>query len=73
MYVKIAVLLTACASWPVLAAVDASQAARLGQDLTPLGAERAGNAEGTIPAWTGGVTPPASYRAGHAPSRSVRR
>ncbi|MHB1369209.1 MAG: DUF1329 domain-containing protein [Pseudomonadaceae bacterium] len=64
MYVKIAVLLTACASWPVLAAVDASQAARLGQDLTPLGAERAGNADGTIPAWTGGVTPPASYQPG---------
>ena len=33
--------------------------------LTPLGAERAGNAEGTIPAWDGGLTtPPASYRVG---------
>ena len=28
---------------------------RLGQDLTPIGAERAGNAEGTIPEWTGGL------------------
>ena len=30
----------------VRAAVTADQAARLGQDLTPLGAERAGNAAG---------------------------
>jgi hypothetical protein len=28
---------------------------RLGQDLTPIGAERAGNAAGTIPEWTGGL------------------
>jgi hypothetical protein len=29
---------------------------RLGQDLTPVGAERAGNADGSIPAWEGGLT-----------------
>ncbi|SDU10275.1 DUF1329 domain-containing protein [Halopseudomonas salegens] len=28
---------------------------RLGADLTPVGAERAGNAAGTIPEWTGGL------------------
>ena len=28
----------------------------LGKSLTPLGAERAGNADGTIPAWDGGYT-----------------
>src|SRR5690606_19649816 len=56
--------LAACASWQAQAKVDASQAARLGQDLTPLGAERPGNAAGTIPAWTGGVTPPAGYEPG---------
>ncbi|MBB2494238.1 DUF1329 domain-containing protein [Aquipseudomonas ullengensis] len=39
----------------VQAQVDASQAARLGRDLTPLGAEKAGNAAGTIPAWDGGL------------------
>lgn len=38
-----------------LAAVDAETAARLKTDLTPMGAERAGNADGTIPAWTGDV------------------
>ncbi len=42
-----------------------AQSARLGQDLTPLGGERAGNAAGTIPGWEGGLTqPPANYRAG---------
>jgi hypothetical protein len=38
------------------------QVARLGQDLTPMGSERAGNADGSIPEWTGGITsPPAGY------------
>ncbi|WP_213875255.1 DUF1329 domain-containing protein [Pseudomonas sp. dw_358] len=35
----------------VMAAVSASEAAKLGTSLTPMGAERAGNAAGTIPAW----------------------
>lgn len=30
--------------------------ARLGKDLTPVGAERAGNADGSIPPWEGGLT-----------------
>lgn len=47
------------------AAVSESEAARLGQDLTPLGAEKAANTDGTIPAWTGGITtPPAGYKVG---------
>ena len=38
---------------------------RLSEDLTPMGSERAGNAEGTIPEWTGGITtPPAGYQPG---------
>jgi hypothetical protein len=42
-----------------------ADAARLGQDLTPLGGETAGNAAGTIPAWTGGITSaPAGYKPG---------
>ncbi|WP_420231718.1 DUF1329 domain-containing protein [Pseudomonas sp. ABY48] len=37
----------------------------LGKSLTPLGAERAGNADGTIPAWDGGYTTvDPSYKAG---------
>ncbi|MEG7361069.1 DUF1329 domain-containing protein [Pseudomonas citronellolis] len=39
----------------VMAAVSADQVARLGADLTPMGAEKAGNADGSIPAWTGGL------------------
>ena len=62
----IAVLsLAAAVSLPAHALVDAAQAARLGQDLMPLGGERAGNAAGTIPSWEGGLsTPPANYQPG---------
>ncbi len=50
---------------PAWARVTADEAARLGKDLTPLGAEQAGNAEGTIPAWDGGLTtPPAGFQPG---------
>jgi hypothetical protein len=39
--------------------------ALLTSSLTPLGAERAGNADGSIPAWTGGYTTlPAGYQTG---------
>jgi hypothetical protein len=40
-------------------AVSPQEAARLGQDLTPLGGEKAGNKDGSIPAWTGGLKSPA--------------
>ena len=47
------------------ATLTPAEADRLGQDLTPLGGEKAGNADGTIPAWTGGITiPPAGYKVG---------
>ena len=48
-----------------VAKVPESEVARLDNDLTPMGSERAGNAAGTIPAWTGGLTdPPAGYEPG---------
>jgi hypothetical protein len=41
----------------VVAAVAPEEAARLGgPELTPVGAERPGNSDGTIPPWTGGIT-----------------
>lgn len=40
------------------AAVSADQAQRLKGELTPFGAEKAGNQDGSIPAWTGGLTTP---------------
>lgn len=57
------------ASGPVSAAISAAEADRLGKDLTPVGAERAGNADGTIPAWTGGITeaPPGFKSGQHHP------
>jgi hypothetical protein len=59
-------LTMALGSGNLMAAVTPEQAARLGgPELTPLGAERAGNADGSIPAWTGGITaPPAAYESG---------
>ena len=45
-----------------LAAVAPEEAARLGKDLTPMGAEAAGNADGSIPAWNPAGTPiPADF------------
>ncbi|PRA46516.1 MULTISPECIES: DUF1329 domain-containing protein [Pseudomonas] len=47
------------------AAVSPQEAANLGSSLTQVGAEKAGNADGSIPAYSGGLTtPPASYKAG---------
>ena len=47
------VLIAASAS----AGVTPEEADHLGKDLTAFGAEKAGNADGTIPAWEGGDTP----------------
>ncbi len=45
-----------------VASPSANDIARLGKDLTLVGAEQAGNADGSIPAWTGGITkPPSGY------------
>ena len=38
-----------------MAAVPPEEANKLGTSLTPIGAEKAGNADGSIPAWTGGL------------------
>ncbi len=47
------------------AAVSADEAARLKTTLTPMGAERAANKDGSIPAWDGGLTKaPAGYKNG---------
>ena len=54
------------------AAVTPEEAARLKTELTPFGAEKAGNKDGSIPAWTGGYsTPiPATSRVDGAATRS---
>lgn len=43
-------------SHSVYAKVGNDEAAKLGKELTPMGSEKAGNADGSIPPWTGGIT-----------------
>lgn len=53
------------AASPVIAKVSAEKAAELGKSLTKVGAEKAGNADGSIPAYEGGLTQaPACYKGG---------
>lgn len=52
-------------SFGVSAKISAEQIARLGADLTPFGAEKAANADGSIPEWLGGIqAAPAGYTNG---------
>jgi len=54
-------ILAALAATAAPAAVSGQDAAELKSRLTPVGAEREGNADSTIPAWTGGVTAAPGY------------
>lgn len=48
-----------------VAKISAEQTAKLSSELTPVGATRAGNKDGSIPKWTGGITKaPAGYTVG---------
>ncbi len=49
------------------AKVTPEEAATLGTTLTPIGAEKAGNAAGTIPAWDGGLPQQAAMKRGDNP------
>ena len=49
------ILALAASATLAFAGITADEAARLGRDLTPVGAERAANKDGTIPAWDGGL------------------
>lgn len=47
------------------AKLSPAEIAKLGNELTPLGGEKAGNADGSIPAWNNGIVePPAGYKPG---------
>ncbi|HBO94453.1 MAG TPA: DUF1329 domain-containing protein, partial [Gammaproteobacteria bacterium] len=50
-----AVLASTLAAAPAFAKVPPAEVAKLGNELTPSGAEVAGNADGTIPKWDGGM------------------
>ncbi|HVT35761.1 MAG TPA: DUF1329 domain-containing protein [Nevskiaceae bacterium] len=62
---RIATFAGACAlafGAPLAAKAPADQVSKLGQELTPVGALKAANKDGTIPEWTGGMTTlPASF------------
>lgn len=58
-----------CLLWAgtAFSAVNVEDAKKLGTTLTPFGAEKAGNADGSIPAYEGGISPnklPAGYKKG---------
>lgn len=60
-----AMLLLLGTASPGAAKLTPEEISRLGQDLTPLGGEMAGNANGTIPPWKGGINKPlAGYKKG---------
>jgi hypothetical protein len=52
------VLAALMAALPAFAAVTAEGSRQTEIELTPLGGEKAGNKDGSIPAWTGGYTTP---------------
>ena len=62
----LAALAFGMASLQAAAKVDAAEAGKLGKDLTPIGAEKGANKDGSIPAWAGG-TPQHGALAGEFP------
>lgn len=59
----IAALLATLAMTGAQAQMTQAEVDRLGKDLTPNGAEKAGNKDGSIPEWQGGLTrPPAGWK-----------
>lgn len=60
-----AAVMFALGSGAAMAKVSEADAAKLGTSLTPLGGEMAASADGSIPAWNGGITAaPAGYKKG---------
>jgi len=56
------VLALALSTTGAIAKVSSVEAGKLGKELTPMGGVVAANADGSIPAWTGGITSaPANY------------
>jgi uncharacterized protein DUF1329 len=60
----IAAAIAALCSAGAIAAVSPDEAKQLGSTLTPVGAEKAGNKDGTIPAYTGPLAAPAGFQKG---------
>jgi Protein of unknown function (DUF1329) len=59
------VLILISFTFPIHAEISADEIAKLGNELTPLGGIKAGNTDGSIPAWNGGLTnAPAGFQSG---------
>jgi len=54
--VGLAIVVAAALAGVAQAEMTAKEIDRLGKDLTPVGAEKAGNKDGSIPSWDGGLT-----------------
>ncbi|MDN6860147.1 DUF1329 domain-containing protein [Pseudomonas sp. CAN2814] len=63
-FTQLSVLALSMLAGSVMAAVSQQEADQLGTTLTPLGGEKAGNKDGSIPAWDGGL------KAGAAPMQN---
>ncbi len=62
---SLAISIALASSGNVFAKVSSAEAAKLDKELTPMGAVRSANADGSIPEWTGGITKvPAGYTVG---------
>lgn len=62
---KLTIALVLTSAGAAGAAVSPEEAKQLGTTLTPIGAEKAGNKDGTIPEYTGGLTtPPPTFKKG---------
>ena len=58
-------MMLATAPISAISKVSEEEAAQLGNELTPVGADPSANADGTIPAWDGGLKEaPAGYKPG---------
>ncbi len=51
-----AAVMVALSAPSAIAKVTDAEAAKLGTELTPMGGVKAANADGSIPAWDGGIT-----------------
>jgi hypothetical protein len=73
-YKLLAAMTAVAMAMPALAGITAEEAKTLGGTLTAIGAEKAANKDGTIPAYTGGLTtPPAGFKAGDGIARTPTR
>ncbi|MDH4569660.1 DUF1329 domain-containing protein [Pseudomonas sp. BN414] len=60
MIIKTGALALSLLATSVMAAVSEQEATQLGTTLTPVGAQKEGNADGSIPSWDGGLKPGAA-------------